>query len=156
MRQLWYTLDVGFHIKLCLILVVNLGLYIKLNLNLGIVNLGLEKVILIYHILGLFDCACILVINSKILDYGLWHVRYFCWVKFTNLDPFLINKIYRTNLKFEFVLEYLLWILYISRYLHLNYFCFCINPFCNSVGWLWIYDTWRMKFHEKKMRLEKL
>ena len=68
MRQLWYTLDVGFHIKLGLILVVNLGLYIKLNLNLGILNVGLGKFILIYHILGLFDCACILVINSKILD----------------------------------------------------------------------------------------
>ena len=95
-----------------------------------------------------------LVINSKILDYGLWHVRYFCWVKFTNLDPFLINKIYWTNLKFEFVLEYLLWILYISRYLHLNYFCFCMNPFCNSVSWVWIYDTWRMEFHEKKWDLK--
>ena len=36
----------------------------------------------------------------------------------------LIDKIYRTNLKFEFKFEYLLGILYTFGYLHLSYFVF--------------------------------
>ena len=47
--------------------------YIKLGLNYGILNLSLVEFILIYPILGLVDCACILVINWEILHYGYWH-----------------------------------------------------------------------------------
>ena len=38
--------------------------------------------------------------------------------------PILIDKIYETNLKFEFEFEYLFGILYIFGYLHLSYFVF--------------------------------
>ena len=34
-------------------------LYIKLDLNYGVLNLGLVEFILIYPILGLVDCVCI-------------------------------------------------------------------------------------------------
>ena len=42
--------------------------YIKLGLDYGILNLGILEFILIYPILGLVDCVCILVINLDILD----------------------------------------------------------------------------------------
>ena len=37
--------------------------YIKLDLDYGILNLGLVEFILIYQILSLVDCVCILVVN---------------------------------------------------------------------------------------------
>ena len=42
-------------------------MYIKLDLNHGILNLGLVEFILIYQILGLVDCVYILIINLDIL-----------------------------------------------------------------------------------------
>ena len=71
---------------------MDLGLYIKLGLNYGILGLGLMKFILIYYVLCLINWAYILVINLEILDWGLWHVKYFCWVIFANLDPFWLTK----------------------------------------------------------------
>ena len=41
--------------------------YIKLNLDYEILNLGLVEFILIYPILGLVDCICILITNLDIL-----------------------------------------------------------------------------------------
>ena len=79
---------------------------------------------------------------------------YFCWVIFVNFDLFLIGEIYETNLKFEF--EYLFGILYISKYLHLGYFCFYISLLCNFVNWVSIYDTWSTKLHERKLIIKKL
>ena len=71
MRQLLYILDVGFHIKLGLILILNLSLYVKLGLDYGKLSLDLMKFVLVYQILGLVNCVYILVINLKILDQGL-------------------------------------------------------------------------------------
>ena len=48
MRQLLYILDVGFHIKLGLILIMNLSLYIKLGLDYGKLSLDLMKFVLVY------------------------------------------------------------------------------------------------------------
>ena len=79
---------------------------------------------------------------------------YFCWVIFVNFSLFLIGEIYETNLKFEF--EYLFGILYISKYLHLDYFCFCISLYCNFVDWVPIYDTWSTELHERKLIIKKL
>ena len=42
-------------------------MYIKLGFDYEILNLGLVQFILIYPILGLIDCVCILVINLDIL-----------------------------------------------------------------------------------------
>ena len=81
---------------------------------------------------------------------------YFCWVIFVNFDLFLIGEIYETNLKFEFEFEYLFGILYISKYLHLGYFCFYISLLCNFVNWVSIYDTWSTKLHERKLIIKKL
>ena len=95
-----------------------------------------------------------MIINWEILHYDYWYVRYFCRVILTDLSLFLIGKICWTNLKFEFGFEYLFMILYISRYLHLSYFCFCMDLFCSFVGWNW----WHVE-HEilwKKVRLKKL
>ena len=47
---------------------MDLGLYIKLGLNYGILSLGLMKFILIYHVLSLINWVYILAINLKILD----------------------------------------------------------------------------------------
>ena len=58
----------GFHIKLNLILVMNLNLCIKLGLDDGKLSLDLMKFVLVYQILSLVDCVYILVINLKILD----------------------------------------------------------------------------------------
>ena len=55
MRQLRYILDVGFQVKLGLILVMDLSLLIKLGLSDGILSLGLIEFILIYHVLGLIN-----------------------------------------------------------------------------------------------------
>ena len=71
MRQFWYIMDVSFHIKVGLILIMDLSLYIKLSLDYGKLSLDLLKFILVYQILGLVDCVYILVINLKILDQGL-------------------------------------------------------------------------------------
>ena len=71
MRQFWYIMDVSFHIKVGLILIMDLSLYIKLSLDYGKLSLDLMKFILVYQILGLVDCVYILVINLKILDQGL-------------------------------------------------------------------------------------
>ena len=64
-------MDVSFHIKVGLILIMDLSLYIKLSLDYGKLSLDLMKFILVYQILGLVDCVYILVINLKILDQGL-------------------------------------------------------------------------------------
>ena len=69
-------------------------MYIKLGLDYEISNLGIMRFILIYCILGLINWVYILVINLEILDYGIWYVRYFCYVIFVNLDPFVIDEIY--------------------------------------------------------------
>ena len=47
---------------------MDIGLYIKLSLNYGILGLGLMKFILIYYVLCLINWAYILVINLEILD----------------------------------------------------------------------------------------
>ena len=60
-----------FHIKVGLILIMDLSLYIKLSLDYGKLSLDLMKFILVYQILGLVDCVYILIINLKILDQGL-------------------------------------------------------------------------------------
>ena len=74
---------------------------------------------------------------------------YFCWVIFANLGPFLISKIYWTNLKFEFSLNtYCKFYTFLDIY-NLDYFCFCMGLFCNFVGWVLIYDTWSMEFMEE-------
>ena len=49
------------------------------------------------------------------------------------MGPFLIGEIYWTNLKFEFGLKYLFWALYISEYLSLTYFWFCMGSFQYSI-----------------------
>ena len=76
MRQFWYIMDVSFHIKVGLILIMDLSLYIKLSLDYGKLSLDLMKFILVYQILGLVDCVYILVINLKILDqaYNMWNI----------------------------------------------------------------------------------
>ena len=71
MRQLLYILDVGFHIKLGLILILNLSLYVKLGLDYEKLSLDLMKFVLVYQILGSVNGVYILVINLKILDQGL-------------------------------------------------------------------------------------
>ena len=88
-----------------------------------------------------------------LLIWKFWINVYDMWDIFVGLYlliwAHLIDEICWINLKFRFGFKYLLWTLYISRYLHLDYFCFCISSFCNFVGWVRIYDTWSMKFHEK-------
>ena len=69
-------------------------MHIKLDLDYEISNLGIIRFILIYCVLGLINWIYILVINLEILDYGIWYVRYFYWVIFVNLDPFIIGEIY--------------------------------------------------------------
>ena len=46
-------------------MVVDLALHIKLGLDYGILNLGLMRFILIYHVLDLINWAYILVINFE-------------------------------------------------------------------------------------------
>ena len=58
----------GFAYYIELILVVDLGLYIKLGLNYEILSLGLMKFILIYHVLSLINRTYVLVINLKFLN----------------------------------------------------------------------------------------
>ena len=69
-------------------------MYIKLGLDYEISNLGIMRFILIYRVLGLINWVYILVINLETLYCGLWYVRYFCYVIFVNLDPFVIDEIY--------------------------------------------------------------
>ena len=66
-----YLLD----IKLGLILVVNLGLFIKLGLNYKILNLDLIGFILIYYIWTIFFLHG-LVLRTCWLSINLWHVKH--------------------------------------------------------------------------------
>ena len=65
-----------------LIWVGTIVVYIKLDLNYEILNLGLVEFILICPILVLIDCASILVINWEILQYGygmrIFMLSYIC------------------------------------------------------------------------------
>ena len=98
-------------------------------------------------------CVWLIELIFWLLIWKFWINVYDMWDIFVGLYlliwAHLIDEICWINLKFGFGFEYLLWTLYIFRYLDLDYFCFCISSFCNFVGWVRIYDTWSMKFHEK-------
>ena len=84
--------------------------------------------ILIYHVLDFINLTYILTINLEILDWGLWHVKYFCWVIFANLGPSWLTKfvglIWILNLglkiycEFYTLMDIYIWAIFVFAWTH--------------------------------------